>query len=133
MTEPSEKSPAASTPVATGMSGEWEQRSLCPDESCLGVLGADGRCRLCGLRGDLSQPQGPAAPAAEDVPPPDEAAAEPAPSGLPSTQPSACSSNEGEDFDGRQLCPSDDCIGVLGSDGACKVCGRQKDLAGSPM
>lgn len=28
---------------------EWERRTLCSDESCIGVIGANGRCRECGL------------------------------------------------------------------------------------
>jgi len=28
---------------------EWEQRTLCIDESCIGVIGPDGCCKECGL------------------------------------------------------------------------------------
>ena len=28
--------------------GAWEERILCSDESCIGVIGADGRCKECG-------------------------------------------------------------------------------------
>jgi len=27
---------------------EWEQRILCSDESCIGVIGPDGLCKECG-------------------------------------------------------------------------------------
>jgi hypothetical protein len=27
---------------------EWENRTLCADESCIGVIGPDGRCKECG-------------------------------------------------------------------------------------
>jgi hypothetical protein len=27
----------------------WEDRQLCPDGSCTGSVGEDGRCRVCGL------------------------------------------------------------------------------------
>jgi hypothetical protein len=27
---------------------DWDQRTLCSDESCIGVLGPDGRCKECG-------------------------------------------------------------------------------------
>ena len=27
---------------------EWQNRTLCVDESCIGVLGPDGRCKECG-------------------------------------------------------------------------------------
>ena len=34
---------------------EWERRVLCGDESCIGIIGPDGRCKECGLpyEGDL--------------------------------------------------------------------------------
>ena len=27
----------------------WEQRVLCRDESCIGIIGPDGKCKECGL------------------------------------------------------------------------------------
>ena len=27
---------------------DWENRTLCVDESCIGVIGPDGRCKECG-------------------------------------------------------------------------------------
>ena len=27
---------------------EWDQRVLCSDGNCIGVIGADGRCKVCG-------------------------------------------------------------------------------------
>ena len=30
---------------------EWEKRVLCRDESCIGTIGLDGRCRECGILG----------------------------------------------------------------------------------
>lgn len=29
-------------------SEEWQNRRLCSDENCIGVIGPDGRCRECG-------------------------------------------------------------------------------------
>jgi hypothetical protein len=28
--------------------GDWENRKLCSDGNCIGVIGADGRCKECG-------------------------------------------------------------------------------------
>src|ERR1041384_5224505 len=28
--------------------GEWDQRQLCPDGACIGVIGPDGTCKVCG-------------------------------------------------------------------------------------
>ena len=35
-------------PGAASDASEWNQRRLCSDESCIGVIGPDGRCRECG-------------------------------------------------------------------------------------
>jgi Zn-finger nucleic acid-binding protein len=31
-------------------SGEWAERTVCPDGACNGVIGADGACSVCGKR-----------------------------------------------------------------------------------
>src|SRR5215831_14558482 len=28
--------------------GEWDQRELCPDGACIGVIGPEGTCKVCG-------------------------------------------------------------------------------------
>jgi len=38
-------------PVAPAMetkSDDWDKRVLCSDESCIGVIGLDGKCKECG-------------------------------------------------------------------------------------
>src|SRR5579883_1949635 len=30
----------------------WTERELCPDGTCLGVIGPDGRCKICGKSGN---------------------------------------------------------------------------------
>jgi len=37
---------------------EWKNRVLCSDESCIGTIGADGRCRECGLKYQGELPDG---------------------------------------------------------------------------
>jgi hypothetical protein len=27
---------------------QWEQRMLCPEGNCVGVIGDDGKCKVCG-------------------------------------------------------------------------------------
>jgi hypothetical protein len=34
---------------------DWENRVLCSDESCIGVIGPDGRCKECGKSYEGSQ------------------------------------------------------------------------------
>src|SRR5437762_1158841 len=33
---------------ATMPVGEWDQRQLCSDGACVGVIGPDGTCKVCG-------------------------------------------------------------------------------------
>ena len=91
----------------------WDQRALCPDGGCVGVIGQDGTCKVCGRaapgwgsereRGLRTE---------EEVAPLVEAAkvlAEP----------------EGpDDFDDRKLCPDGACVGLVNADGRCSVCGQ---------
>lgn len=102
---------------------EWDQRQLCPDGACVGVIGSDGTCKVCGRAapnwGD-ERNRGLVADAvdedadddADDDENPAEAddTAEPVP-GDP-------------DWEERKLCPDEACIGVIGDDGKCKVCHR---------
>ena len=41
--------------------GDWQDRVLCSDGNCIGVIGPDGRCKECGQRGNPSIPPGIAA------------------------------------------------------------------------
>jgi hypothetical protein len=85
---------------------DLESRQLCPDGSCVGVLGDDGRCKVCGAVGD-----GSVVPIASR-----------APVGDGDDEVSSDDAADGEEDD-RKLCPDGACIGLIGSDGRCKVCG----------
>jgi len=90
-------------------------RRLCPDPSCLGVLDPEGRCPICGRVGEPASDLG-GTPTAS----PEEVFAAEEPLELP-----AAPSGEDEGFaSGRHLCPDGGCLGVLGPDGRCNVCGR---------
>jgi hypothetical protein len=84
-----------------------ENRELCPDGNCLGIV-VDGVCNVCG------------GPKGQDV-------------GQAGRQAAARHGFEASDEadpafdDDRQLCPDGTCIGVLGSDGKCRECGRLAD------
>lgn len=129
MSAASEISPGSTTPVCADGSGEWEQRTLCPDDTCIGVLGPDGRCCLCGLRGDLSRPQH-FGPPISSPPVEDEAEADLAPAEAAEAADSSGSNAEPpgdeDDFVRRELCPNDSCIGVLSATGSCPLCGSQR-------
>ena len=98
---------------------EWENRVLCSDGNCIGVIGPDGRCKECGLRydGDLPVAMPENGDVAESSPPREEetAAEHPEDSVAPTSD---------DEWENRQLCADGNCIGVIGPDGRCKECGR---------
>jgi len=102
--------------------GAWEERILCSDESCIGVIGPDGHCKECGrpYGGPLpvpSQPP-PAAQASDDYDAPPDAQA-----GDDAIEVSDSEMGDDE-WQTRKLCRDESCIGVIGPDGRCKECGR---------
>jgi hypothetical protein len=110
------------------------RRRLCPDGACIGLLDETGRCKECGMTaGGRAAAAAPlSAPAPEHVPEPDDL------DHLPdddedaealqgeAAEPAEAASDEAFD-PRRRLCPDGDCLGVLGSDGRCPVCGRSAD------
>lgn len=102
---------------------DLDSRRLCPDESCIGVLDDGGTCKVCG-RGDAT--------AGADVAP-----TRPRPTGGDGSEESvrplaveeSASPESPAGWDDRQLCPDGNCVGVLGSDGRCKVCGKAAEGA----
>ena len=104
---------------------EWEQRTLCSDESCIGVIGPDGRCKECGLpyagTFDTAKEETPASDI-EEADPDDEINAEPEESGEDDTE-----TPLDLEWEQRILCSDESCIGVIGPDGRCKECGKPYD------
>ena len=93
------------------------RRRLCPDGACIGVLDQAGRCKVCGLTSDGTAPaRAPEAAAQEEPVEQDE---------RNESEPVRASEGDGETFNPkRKLCPDGSCVGVIGADGRCKVCGR---------
>jgi len=104
---------------------EWENRVLCSDESCIGVIGPDGRCKVCGLAYDGELP---AVTPAENIA--DEAVSDEMQERQEemAVQSDVSDENEGtggeDEWENRTLCSDESCIGVIGSDGLCKECGK---------
>jgi hypothetical protein len=97
------------------------KRRLCPDGSCVGVLGGDGRCSVCQRSAGASGESSAGAPAEAWTAGGVEESAEDALSAEPGD---AASSG----FDpGRRLCDDGSCVGVVGADGVCGTCGRKAD------
>ena len=82
-----------------------DERELCPDGACIGLIGADGRCGVCGsARGENAAEAAAVSPAGEGA-------------------------LEVDDDEGRELCPDGACIGLIGANGRCKVCGLARGSA----
>ena len=96
---------------------EWENRTLCSDESCIGVIGPDGKCKECGkpFEGEFT----PVADSGEQFDFEDD----------PPDYEEDCSAEDQDsdgdlDWESRTLCSDESCIGVIGPDGRCKECGK---------
>lgn len=127
----------------------WEERRLCPDGSCLGVVGADGACNECGRvdpeAARLLDARAAAKGEAKGEPkrePKRELSGEAVDSGESDgegdgdgeeggTDGGAAGSRAvgarggelGDDWQRRQLCEDGACIGVV-IDGRCNTCGK---------
>jgi hypothetical protein len=89
---------------------DWENRVLCIDESCIGVVGSDGRCKECGKLCKES-PSAETETAQSDSLPQEDLDEQPAP-------------QFDDTWENRTLCSDESCIGVIGPDGRCKECGK---------
>jgi hypothetical protein len=92
---------------------------LCGDDSCIGTVGPDKRCKVCGnpYEGDVEVRSEPP-PAQKD--------------GGPETPPGSADDAPAKDRPGedhaapgtRVCCPDDACVGIIGPNGACGICGK---------
>jgi len=90
---------------------DWENRILCSDESCIGTVGPDGKCRECGKACDGKLPEGKITESVHEITSEEQISADDQPD---------------DDWDNRVLCSDESCIGVIGSDGKCKECGKSR-------
>ncbi len=112
---------------------DWDNRLLCSDGNCIGVIGADGCCKECGKKYEGELP--------ETVTPDQSDQSEMADEQLSSTTmdeqlSSTASESEpiedgpaqdgpaDDEWENRVLCSDGNCIGVIGPDGKCKECGK---------
>ena len=99
---------------------EWENRTLCSDEACIGVIGADGRCKECGkpYEGEFNPSWSAQDESDEELETAD------APEAFPDD---SADGDEDLEWENRTLCVDESCIGVIGPDGRCKECGKTLD------
>jgi hypothetical protein len=121
---------APATKVEIG-GGEWHVRQLCSDGGCTGVIGANGKCKVCGKPGT-----GAVAVADDELADDeewddsddeadDDAELEAAADELAGIKPVGAAAAADDDESHRKFCPDGGCIGVIGADGKCKVCGKE--------
>ena len=105
---------------------EWDQRILCSDGNCIGIIGADGRCKACGMPfdGELPSPvaDSHAADDGVDSSPTDRQMTE-EDEGV-GDDPAVGSHASDGSWENRTLCIDESCIGIIGPDGRCKECGK---------
>jgi hypothetical protein len=120
---------------------EWNNRILCSDCNCIGVIGADGRCKECGKKYEGPLPETSAVeqedqvldedeelPAAADeskVEQEDQAVDEDKVMPAAADEINTVEESPADgDWENRVLCRDGNCIGVIGPDGRCKECGK---------
>ena len=98
---------------------EWEQRVLCSDGNCIGVIGPDGNCKECGKKFDGTLPEEHFSDKEESI-----TADIPAEEEDPSIEDLPQEAIGSDDWQDRVLCSDGNCIGIIGPDGRCKECGK---------
>jgi len=99
---------------------DWDHRQLCPDGACVGVIGPNGKCNVCGTAAPDWNPDAAAATTGSDD---EREQVDDAAHPVPALDPA----RDGEpdpDWDQRTLCPDGACTGLIAPGGKCSVCGR---------
>ncbi len=92
-------------------------RVMCNDESCIGTVGPDGKCKVCGIEYQGDEPLD--APVRSESPTDETPPGERSDDNSEKTSPSDSS----HDPDERVCCPDEACIGIIGANGKCGTCG----------
>ncbi len=106
---------------------DWDHRELCPDGACNGVVGPDGTCKVCGkavpnwgderMRGLADAPEEPDEDEDEDDLEDDDEIEDEGDNAQDGAEPA--------DWKERKLCDDGACVGVIGDNGLCTVCGKR--------
>ena len=97
---------------------DLENRLLCSDDTCIGVVGPDGKCKECGRPYEGT----------EQLPAPGTGPSKTSEGSEEETlQAEVRFPDEEEEFDPdeRTPCSDETCIGVIGPDGRCGTCKKQ--------
>jgi hypothetical protein len=112
----------------TDNGSDWDNRVLCSDGNCIGVIGSDGHCNECGKKyeGDLpemSRSENEDQTVAEDVNSSSATTEMPEATEIPEVSAAPVD----DKWENRVLCSDGNCIGVIGLDGKCKECGKHRE------
>ncbi len=95
-------------------------RTLCPDGSCVGIIANDGKCTVCGTSGADGDSLIAQSPTTSQAGGESDIESEVEPEAIERAHESSASG-----FDpSRRLCGDDTCIGVIGEDNRCRICGK---------
>jgi hypothetical protein len=102
-----------------------EDRILCPDGACIGLIGSDGRCKVCGklYEGDEPLVNENIVENADQPDLPDDIG--PMNSEIQALKKELDEQDSQENELERFCCSDDTCIGIIGKDGKCGTCGKQ--------
>ncbi len=102
-----------------------EDRVLCSDGACIGLIGSNGLCKVCGKRYDGDEPlvEEGAVGNADQGNTPDDAG--PMSSEIEALKKEMEEQDSQDDQLERVCCSDDTCIGIIGRDGKCGTCGKQ--------
>ena len=102
---------------------DWDNRILCEDGNCIGVIGPDGKCKECGRKYEGTLPETITSAGEDTFDSSDEIEEAEAPDQTAVDEPVG-EHEDSDDWTSRQLCSDGNCIGVIGTDGRCKECGK---------
>ena len=129
----------------TSHSSDWDSRILCSDGSCIGIIGPDGLCKECGRKYEGELPEMSGSEEDEDAVADEvdssadevDSSADEVGSSAVEVDSSAAKTESPDDaaadaativdddkWGNRVLCSDGNCIGVIGTDGKCKECGK---------
>ena len=102
---------------------DWDNRILCEDGNCIGVIGPDGKCKECGKKYEGALPENFDSAEQPQSDGPGETDETDTPAQTAADEPAA-ENEDSDDWSNRQLCSDGNCIGIIGPDGRCKECGK---------
>ena len=110
---------------------DWDNRLLCSDGNCIGVIGADGCCKECSKKYEGKLPETVISEQSDQSDMEDEElSSNTKDEELSSTSSDSEPIEDGpadDEWENRILCSDGNCIGVIGPDGKCKECGKPLD------